>query len=84
MAGELRRRGVMRLLIGVSGGADSNALLLASVASGVEVTAVHCNYHLRGEESNRDAAAVAGFESRNFSGNGVPRHALCRVSQAYG
>lgn len=61
VAGELRRRGVMRLLIGVSGGADSSALLLASVASGVEVTAVHCNYHLRGEESNRDAAAVAGL-----------------------
>ncbi len=43
-----------RALAALSGGADSVALLAALVDAGIEVTAVHCNYHLRGEESDRD------------------------------
>ncbi len=41
-------------LIAVSGGADSVALLRLACAQRVEVTALHCNFHLRGEESQRD------------------------------
>lgn len=45
-----------RLLAALSGGADSVALLLVLKRLGYAVDAVHCNFHLRGEESERDAA----------------------------
>lgn len=45
-------------LVAVSGGADSVALLLALQQMGYRVEAVHCNFHLRGDESNRDEAFV--------------------------
>lgn len=43
-----------KTLVAVSGGADSVALLLALKKLGHRPTAAHCNFHLRGEESNRD------------------------------
>lgn len=43
-----------RVLACVSGGADSMAMLVALNAIGVSLTAIHCNFHLRGEESIRD------------------------------
>lgn len=51
---QLASSGISRVLAGISGGADSTALLLSLKASGTEVYAVHCNFHLRGEESMRD------------------------------
>lgn len=42
----------------VSGGADSVALLAALTALGYRCVAAHCNYHLRGDESNRDMRHV--------------------------
>lgn len=59
-------------LVGValSGGADSMALLAASVAAGMRCVALHCNFHLRGAESDRDeafsraAAEASGCEFR--------------------
>lgn len=42
------------LIIGVSGGADSVALLCALAHSKVNIIAAHCNYGLRGEESDGD------------------------------
>lgn len=47
-----------RVLVALSGGADSVALLLALRKLGYECIAVHCNFHLRGEESNRDETFV--------------------------
>ena len=41
-------------LVALSGGADSVALLRVMVSLGYRVEAVHCNFHLRGEESDRD------------------------------
>lgn len=43
-----------RLLLALSGGADSVALLLMLLEQGVQPVAAHCNFHLRGEESQRD------------------------------
>ena len=42
------------LLVALSGGADSVALLRVLLYLGYKCTAAHCNFHLRGEESNRD------------------------------
>ena len=42
------------VLVALSGGADSVALLLALYKLGYKCEAIHCNFHLRGEESNRD------------------------------
>lgn len=52
------RHGLMRLggfyLVGLSGGADSVALLCVLRQLGYRIEAVHCNFHLRGDESLRD------------------------------
>ena len=41
-------------LVALSGGADSVALLFALKKLGYNIEAAHCNFHLRGEESDRD------------------------------
>lgn len=46
------------MLVALSGGADSVALLLYLIEQGKAEAAAHCNFHLRGEESNRDEAFV--------------------------
>ena len=43
-------------LVALSGGADSVALLLLLKEHGFNVHAAHCNFHLRGVESDRDEA----------------------------
>ena len=45
-------------LVALSGGADSVALLLVLLDLGYRVEAVHCNFHLRGAESDRDEEFV--------------------------
>lgn len=47
-----------RLLVAVSGGADSTALLAALLELGYPVLAAHLNHGWRGSESDRDEAAV--------------------------
>ena len=43
-----------KYLVALSGGADSVSLLLILHDMGYEVEACHCNFHLRGKESDRD------------------------------
>ena len=45
-------------LVALSGGADSVALLRVMMALGYRVEAAHCNFHLRGDESDRDEQFV--------------------------
>lgn len=43
-----------RVMVALSGGADSTLLLRLCVMARYDVVAVHCNFHLRGDESLRD------------------------------
>lgn len=47
------------ILVAVSGGADSVALLCMMHEQGTDIAALHCNFHLRGEESDRDERFVS-------------------------
>lgn len=53
-----------KVIVGVSGGADSTALLLVLLRLGYRVHAVHCNFHLRGSESDRDQQFVTDLCNR--------------------
>ena len=47
-----------KLVVALSGGADSVALLRALLSLGYDCMAAHCNFHLRADESDRDEAFV--------------------------
>ena len=47
-----------RVVVGLSGGPDSVCLARILDDLGFEVVAMHCNFHLRGEESMRDERFV--------------------------
>ena len=49
------------VMVALSGGADSVSLLRVLVDLGYECCALHCNFHLRGDESDRDEAFVTGL-----------------------
>ena len=48
-----------QVLVALSGGADSVALLLLLQELGYDIQALHCNFHLRAEESDRDERFVS-------------------------
>lgn len=50
-----------RILVALSGGADSIALLQLLHMDGYAVSAAHCNFNLRGNESDGDEAFVRSF-----------------------
>lgn len=58
----IRQRGLLDkskpVLVAVSGGADSVSLLDVLIRAGYKCIAAHCNFHLRGAESDRDEAFV--------------------------
>lgn len=57
-----------KVIIGLSGGADSIALVDILSRLGYKCVVAHCNFHLRGDESDRDAAFVDLFcRSRNIN-----------------
>ena len=47
-----------KVLVTLSGGADSVALLISLHSLGYNCVAAHCNFHLRGDDSNSDQAFV--------------------------
>ena len=49
------------VIVGFSGGADSVALLVLQHRLGYRCVAAHCNFHLRGSESDRDEAFAESF-----------------------
>lgn len=53
-----------KLLLALSGGADSSALFHAFRLAGVPFEAVHCNFNLRGDESLRDKDFVISLCSK--------------------
>lgn len=57
----VEKAGVRKLVVGVSGGADSICLLNVLASLNVDLLAVHCNFHLRGAESDRDAEFVKSY-----------------------
>jgi tRNA(Ile)-lysidine synthase len=50
-----------KYLVAVSGGMDSMALLHGLVVNAYRVAVAHCNYQLRGEDSNADQKLVQDF-----------------------
>lgn len=59
-------------LVALSGGADSVALLRVLLEMGYGIEAVHCNFHLRGDESNRDEQFVKNL----CQNHDVPLHLI--------
>jgi tRNA(Ile)-lysidine synthase len=58
-----------KIIVGLSGGADSAVLLFLLHRLGYDCLAAHCNFHLRGEESQRDerlAENLAAFRQIPF------------------
>ncbi len=66
-------------LVALSGGADSVALLLMLKRLGYHVEAAHCNFHLRGEESDRDELFVRDLCSRMS----IPLHLVHFDTRSY-
>ena len=66
-------------LVALSGGADSVDLLLCLKELGYCVEAVHCNFHLRGEESLRDEQFCEDLCQRE----NIPLHKVHFDTQAY-
>jgi tRNA(Ile)-lysidine synthase len=62
-----------RILVAVSGGIDSTALLHILAHSGYEIAIAHCNFNLRGEESDEDEKFVKQLQ-RNLKVDGYYIH----------
>ena len=68
-----------KVLVALSGGADSVALLRVLLSLGYACECAHCNFHLRAEESNRDERFV-----RDLCGkHAVPLHVVHFETEAY-
>ncbi len=68
-----------RTIVALSGGADSVALLRLLLAAGADVVALHCNFHLRPIEADRDERFVADL----CRGLGVELHIRHFCTLAY-
>ena len=68
-----------RVLVCVSGGADSVALLDVLQRGGYDCIVAHCNFHLRGEESDRDETFVRHIAAQR----GVSLHVASFDTTAY-
>lgn len=79
----IKQRGLLTqeqpVLVCISGGADSVALLDVLLRAGYKCIAAHCNFHLRGDESMRDEQ----FVRRLCQEKGVKLHICDFDTQAY-
>ena len=66
-------------IVALSGGADSVALLHILSELGYRIEAAHCNFHLRGEESNRDELFVKELCEKN----NIPLHLIHFNTEEY-
>jgi len=62
---EIKISASSKLIVGVSGGADSVVMLHILRKFGYSCVVAHCNFHLRGEESNRDEKFVENICEEN-------------------
>lgn len=68
-----------KYLVALSGGADSVALLLVLHELGYELEACHCNFQLRGEESDRDEEFCVNLCQKL----GIPLHRIHFDTKTY-
>lgn len=68
-----------KVLVALSGGADSVALLRVLLSLGYSCEAAHCNFHLRSEESNRDETFVQNLCEQHS----VPLHVTHFQTEVY-
>lgn len=68
-----------KYIVALSGGADSVSLLLILHTLGYHVEAAHCNFHLRGSESDRDEL----FCEKLCSVQNIPFHRVHFDTHAY-
>ena len=68
-----------KYLVALSGGADSVCLLLILKQLGYSVEAVHCNFHLRGDEADRDEQFCVSFCEKKQ----VPLHIIHFETREY-
>ena len=68
-----------KVLVALSGGADSVALLIVLMKLGYRCAAIHCNFQLRGEESNHDERFVSELCTRY----NAPLHTVHFDTQTY-
>lgn len=66
-------------IVALSGGADSIALALIMQSLHIDISAAHCNFHLRGDESNRDEQFCVDFCERQR----IPLHRIHFDTQSY-
>lgn len=59
-----------RILVAVSGGVDSMVLSFLLLGAGYDIAIAHCNYQLRGEDSETDEKLVRMWASQS----GIPFH----------
>lgn len=68
-----------KVLVALSGGADSVALLRVLLSLGYTCECAHCNFHLRGSESDRDESFVRQLSEEQ----GIPLHVTHFDTSAY-
>ena len=68
-----------KVLVALSGGADSVALLRVLIDLGYTCECAHCNFHLRGEESDRDEQFVRSLCQKHQ----IPLHVKHFETESY-
>ena len=68
-----------KILVALSGGADSVALLRILLSLGYSCECAHCNFHLRAEESDRDELFVRTLCEKHS----IPLHVIHFDTETY-